>query len=74
MDLLLMVPENLFYAFFLCVRHTGIKYIKKPRIILFEIVKKSILSHISFYVVDNDYKAIDFNGETMSFICQLIKN
>ena len=28
---------------------------------------------ITFYLEDDDHKPIDFNGETISFTCQLIK-
>ena len=34
---------------------------------------KSVLSHIILYLEDDDYKLVDFNGETISFTCQLIK-
>ena len=51
----------------------GHKINKEPRIKLFKKVNKSVLSHITFYIEDDDYKPIDFNGETISFTCQLIK-
>ena len=28
---------------------------------------------ITFYLEDDDHKPVDFNGETISFTCQLIK-
>ena len=28
------------------------------------------MSHITFYLEDDDYKPVDFNGETISFTCQ----
>ena len=31
------------------------------------------MSHITFYLEDDDYIAVDFNGETISFTCQLNK-
>ena len=46
---------------------------KEPRIKLFKKINKSVLSHIIFYVGDDDYKAVSFNGETISFTRQLIK-
>ena len=49
------------------------KIYKEPRIKLFKKVNKSVLSHISFYFEDDDYKPVDFHGETISFTCQLIK-
>ena len=51
----------------------GHKIYKNPRVKLFKKVNKSVLSHISFYLEDDDHKAVDFNGETVSFTCQLIK-
>ena len=51
----------------------GHKIIKEPRIKLFKKVNKSVLSHITFYFEDDDYKTVDFNGETISFTCQLTK-
>ena len=51
----------------------GHKIYKEPRVKLFKKVNKSVLSHITFYFEDDDYKSVDFNGETISFTCQLIK-
>ena len=51
----------------------GHKIYKEPRIKLFKNINKSVLSHIKFYFEDDDHKAVDFNGETVSFTCQLIK-
>ena len=46
---------------------------KEPRVKLFKKVNKSVLSHITFYFEDDDHKAVDFNNETISFTCQLVK-
>ena len=51
----------------------GHKIYKEPKVKLFKKINKSILSHITFYFEDDDYKAVDFNGETISITCQLIK-
>ena len=51
----------------------GHKIYKEPRIKLFKKVNKSVLSHIKFYFEDDDHKPVGFNGETISFTCQLIK-
>ena len=51
----------------------GHKIYKEPRIKLFKKVNKSVLSHITFYFEDDDYKPVDFHNETISFTCQLIK-
>ena len=44
------------------------------RIYVFKKLKKSVLSPITFYLEDDDHKAVDFSGETISFICHLINN
>ena len=51
----------------------GHKIYKEPRVKLFKKVNKSVLSHITFYFEDDDHKSVDFNGETISFTCQLIE-
>ena len=51
----------------------GYKMFKETRIKRFKRVKKSVLSHIIFYLKDDDHKLVNFNGETISFTCQLIK-
>ena len=51
----------------------GQKFYKEPRVRLFKKINKSVLSHITFYLEDDDYKPIDFNNEIVSFTGQLIK-
>ena len=51
----------------------GHKINKEPRIKVFKKINKSVLSLITFYLEDDDHKPVDFNGETISFTCQLIK-
>ena len=64
--------EPILYSFALS-SPPGHKIHKEPRIKLFKKVNKSVLSHITFYFEDDDHKPVDFNGETISFTCQLIK-
>ena len=52
---------------------SGHKIYKKPRTKLFEKVNKSVLSHLTIYLEDDDHRPFDFNGEAISFTCQLIK-
>ena len=66
------VREPILYSFALSAP-PGHKIYKEPRIKLFKKVNKSVLSHITFYFEDDDHKPVDFNGETISFTCQLIK-
>ena len=64
--------EAILYSFALS-SPPGHEIYKEPRVKLFKKVNKSILSHIRFYPEDDDYKPVDFNGETISFTCELIK-
>ena len=66
------IREPILYSFALS-SPLGNKMFKEPRIKLFKKVNKSVLSHITFYFEDDDYKAVDFHNETISFTCQLIK-
>ena len=66
------IREPILYSFALS-SPPGHKIYKEPRIQLFKKVNKSVLSHITFYLEDDDHKPVDSNGETMTFTCQLIK-
>ena len=64
--------EPILYSFALS-SPPGHKIYTEPRVKLFKNANKSVLSHITFYFEDDDHKPVDFNGETVSFTCQLIK-
>ena len=66
------IREPILYSFRLSSppRH---EIYKEPRVKLFKEINKSVLSHITFYFEDDDHKTVDFNGETLSFTCHLIK-
>ena len=66
------IREPVLYSFALSSPR-GYKVYKEPRIKLFKKINNSFLSHITFYLEDDDHKSVDFNGETISFTCQLIK-
>ena len=66
------IREPILYSFALS-SPPGHKIYKEPRIKLFKKINKSVLSHITFYFEDDDHKAVDFNNESISFTCQLIK-
>ena len=66
------IREPILYLFALS-SPPGHKLYKEPRVKLFKKINISVLSHIRFYFEDDDNKEVDFNGETISFICQLIK-
>ena len=67
-----VIREPILYSFALS-SPPGHKIYKEPRIKLFKKMNKSVLSHITFYLEDDDHKPVDFNNETISFTCQLIK-
>ena len=66
------IRQPLLYSFALDQR-PGQKIYKEPRFKLVKKVQKSVLSHIAFYFEDDNDKPVDFNNETTSFTCQLIK-
>ena len=66
------IREPILYSFALSAP-PGHKIYKEPKIKLFKKVNKSVLSHITLYFEDDDYKTVDFRGETILFTCQLIK-
>ena len=66
------IREPILYSFALS-SPPGHKIFKEPRVKLFKKINKSVLSHITFYFEDDDHKPVDFNNETISFTCQLIK-
>ena len=60
------IREPIFYIFALSPPPGPERY-KEPRIKLFKKINKSVLSHITFYLEDDDHKTVDFNGKTVSF-------
>ena len=66
------VREPILYSFALN-SPPGHKIYKQSRVKLLKKVNKTVLSHITFYLEDDDHKPVDFDGETISFTCQLIK-
>ena len=66
------IREPILYYFSLD-QPPGHKIYKEPKVKLFKKINKSILSHITFYFEDDDYKSVDFNNEIVFFTCQLIK-
>ena len=66
------IREPILYSFALS-SPPGHKICKEPRVKLFKKVNKSVLSHIIFFIEDDEHKPVDFNNETISFTCQLIR-
>ena len=69
-----MVFANLFYTHLASLHLRVTKYTNNLESnFLKRWVNKAFLSHTSFYLEDDDHITVDFNGETISFTCQLIK-
>ena len=66
------VREPILFSFALS-SPPGHKIHIEPRVKLFKRINKSVLSHITFYFEDVDYKPVDFHNEMITFTCQLIK-
>ena len=62
--------EPILYSFALS-SPPGHEIYKKLRVKLFKKVNKSVLSHITFYFGGDEYKPVDFIGETVSFTVHL---
>ena len=65
------IREPIFYNFALS-SPPGHRIYKEPRINRFKKIKKSVLSHVTFYL--QDQKSVDFSEETISFTCQIFKS
>ena len=64
--------EPILYPFALSAK-PGYKIHNETRVKLFKKINKSVLSHIVFYLEDDDHEVVDFNGEMIGFTCQLIE-
>ena len=66
------IREPILYCF--ALRTPPIHKISEEATIkLFEKITKPLLSQIKFYLEDDNNKAVDFNGKTISFNCQLFR-
>ena len=66
------IRETIFYCFDLSST-AGHKIYKKPRIKLFKKINKPVIPHIAFYLENDYHKPVDFDGETISFTCHIVK-
>ena len=64
--------EPILYSFALD-QPPGQKIYKEPKVKLFKKINKSVLSHMTFYFEDDDYRPVDFNNEIVLCTCQLFK-
>ena len=46
---------------------------KRTKRKIFQRVNKSVLSHITFYLEDDDHNPVSSHNEVISFTCQIIK-
>ena len=51
----------------------GYKIIKEPTAVLFKKINKTRLDTIQFFLEYSNYERVDFNGETLTLIVQIIK-
>ena len=58
---------------FVLDKPSGYKIFSEPETILYKKINKSVLNTITFYLEDDNKKAVDFNGETLTFTRQMIK-
>ena len=73
MRVLLLVFENLFCIVLVLLNHPVTKYTINQYLNFSKKMNKSVLYYRTFYSEDGDHKPVDFNGETISFNCQIIE-
>ena len=59
---------------FILDRPSGYKVFCQPEIIHYKKINYSVLNTITFYLEDDNYEEVNFNGETLTFTLQMIKN
>ena len=67
------VRQPILYSFVLD-KLPGYKVFSEPETIHYKKINKSVLNTITFYLEDDNNKEVDFNGETLTFTLQMIKN
>ena len=66
------IRQPILYSFVLD-KLPGYKIFSQPETIHYKKINRSVLNTITFYLEDNDYREVDFNGETLTFTLQMIK-
>ena len=66
------IREPILFSFVLD-KPSGYKVFYQPETIHYKKINKSVLNTITFYLEDDKNKVVDVNGETMTFILQMIK-
>ena len=67
------IRQPILYSFVLD-KTSGYKLICEPETIHYKKINKIILNTITFYLEDDNNEKVDFNGETLTFTLQMIKN
>ena len=67
------VRQPILFSFVLD-KSSGYKAFCQPETKHYKKINKSVLNTITFYLEDDDHKEVNFNGETLTFILQMIKN
>ena len=67
------VRQSILFTFVLD-KPSGYKFFSEPETIHYKKINESVLITITFYLNDGDNEEVDFNGETMTFTLQMIKN
>ena len=67
------VRQPILYSFVLH-KPSGYKIFCEPETIHYKKINKSLLNTLTFYSEDDNNKEVDFNGETLTFTLQMIKN
>ena len=58
---------------FVLDKPSGYKVFSELETIHYKKINKSVLNTITFYLEDDNYEQVDFNGETLTFTLQMIK-
>ena len=67
------IRKPILYSFVLD-KPSGYKIFCEPETIHYKKINKSVLNTITFYLEDDINEEVDFNGETLTFTLQMIKN
>ena len=67
------IRHSILFSFVLD-KKPGYKIFSEPETIHYTKINKSVLNTITFYLEDDNNKVVDFNGETLTFTLQMIKN
>ena len=59
---------------FVLDKPVGYKVFCEPGTIQYKKLNKSVLNTLTFYLEDNIHQEVDFNGETLTFKLQMVKN